>query len=299
MYISKIFLSLFIIIVLAMPTNVLAATQNSNAIKDQQYATWLWDTQQILQSPDKILNFMSTNNVKILYLQIDYNLKSDLYKNFIKKAFMKNISVYALDGAPDWVSDNGTNNQKKFFDWLTKFQNTSSANEKFKGVHLDVEPYLNAQYSNNMNGILQNYQVFLLNALTNSNSLGLSLSIDIPFWFDGITYNTKYGTGSLADWIMKNIHNVVVMAYRDSAAGDNGIVSLASKELNLGKQYDTVITIAVETQKADEGNNISFFEEGQNYMNKELSKVYDNYKKNSSFGGFAIHDVINWMNLEK
>lgn len=84
---------------------------------------------------------------------------------------------------------------KSFFDWLAEFQNTSLANEKFKGVHLDVEPYLNVQYGKNRNGILENYQSLLLNALSNSNSLGLSLAIDIPFWFDEITYNTKYGSG--------------------------------------------------------------------------------------------------------
>lgn len=98
---------------------------------------------------------------------------------------------------------------------------------------------------------------------------------------------------------MKNINNVAVMAYRDSAVGDNAIVSLVSMELNLGKQYDTVVTIAVETQKSDEGNNVSFYEEGQNYINKELYKVYDNYKENSSFDGFAIHDVMNCMSLKK
>ncbi len=299
MSVSKFFVSLFMAIVLIMPTNSAFASQNNTQIKSQQYSTWLWDTNQIVKSPDKILNFLSNNNVKILYLQIDYNLKPDVYRSFIKKASMKNINVHALGGSPDWVSDNGISKQKAFFDWLTKFQNTSSANEKFKGIHLDVEPYLNPNYSSNIDRVLENYQVSLLNALNNSNSLGLSLYIDIPFWFDGIKYTTKYGTGSLADWIIKNIKNVVIMAYRDTATGDDGIINVVSKELDLGKQYNTTVTIAVETQKSAEANYVSFYEEGQNYMNGELDKVYANYKDNPSFGGFAIHHVMSWINLRK
>jgi hypothetical protein len=299
MSISKFFTALFLTIVLIMPANAAYASQNSNQTKNQQYSTWLWDTSQIVKSPDEILNFLLANDVKILYLQIDYNLNPNAYRSFIKRASMKNISVHALDGSPDWVSDSGTNNQKIFFDWLTKFQNTSSANEKFNGVHLDVEPYLNPDYNINMNKTLESYQAFLLNSLSKSNYLGLSLSIDIPFWFDGVNYNTKYGTGSLADWIMKNTKNAVIMVYRDNAAGDNGIINLASKELALGKLYNTSVSIAVETQRSDEGNYVSFYEEGVNCMNRELDKVYANYKNNSSFGGFAIHNVMSWMKLKK
>lgn len=299
MFKSKFFISLFMIIVLIMPTNTAFANQNNSKVTSKQYATWLWDTNQILKSQDKIINFLSTNNVKILYLQIDYNLKDEVYRSFIEKASTKNISVHALDGGADWVSDNGADSQKFFFDWLAKFQSTSSANEKFKGIHLDVEPYLNTDYNENMNRVLENYQALLLNALNNSESLGLPLYIDIPFWFDEIKYDTKYGTGSLAEWIIKNVKNVVVMAYRDSAIGDNGIINAVSRELDLGKQYNTLVTIAAETQKSAEGNYVSFNEEGYNYMNKELEKVYSNYKDNSSFGGFAIHHVISWMSLKK
>lgn len=299
MSMPKFFTALFLTIVLIMPANVAFAGQSINVTNNNQYSTWLWDTNQITTNCDEILNFLSSNNVKNLYLQIDYNLKPDIYRSFIKKASMKNISVHALDGAPDWVSNDGVRKQKRFFDWLTNFQKTAGTNEKFKGANLDVEPYLNPNYDKNKNKILENYQAFLLNALNNCNSLKLSLSIDIPFWFDEVKYNTKYGTGSLAEWVIKNVKNVVIMAYRDSAAGDNGIINLVSKELALGKQYNTKVIIAVETQKCSEGDNISFYEEGLTYMNRELSKVYVNCNNNSSFGGFAIHDVINWMKLGK
>lgn len=299
MKISKLFTVLLMIIVLIIPSNAAFAIQSSSQVKNQQYSTWLWDTNQIATNPDKILNFLSQNNVKNLYLQIDYNLKPDIYRSFIRKASSKNISVHALEGAPDWVSSDGITKQKKFFDWLAYYQKIAAINERFRGVHLDIEPYLSPEYNADMNKVIENYQSILLNSLDKSNSLKLSLGIDIPFWFDEVSYSTKYGSGSLAEWITKNIKNIVIMAYRDNATGDNGIINLVSKEMGLGKQYNTTITIAVETQKCAEGSYISFYEEGTNYMNSELEKVYINYKNNSNFGGFAIHDVVNWMKLKK
>lgn len=299
MSVSKFFTSLFLILVLIMPANAAFASANGDKIKNSQYSTWLWDTSQIVKSPDKIINFLSTNNLKVLYLQIDYSLKPDTYRSFISKASTKGISVHALDGSPDWVSDKGSNKQKAFFDWLIKFQNSSSNKEKFKGIHLDVEPYLNSEYSRNKSKILENYQSFLISSLSKSKSLGLSLSIDIPFWFDGVKYNNNFGTGSLDEWVIKNIKNIVIMAYRDAAVGDDGIINAVSKELALGKKYNSDITVAVETQKSDEGNFVSFYEEGANCMYEELGRVYSFYKDNSSFRGFAIHHLMSWMNLKK
>lgn len=299
MSISKLFISLFLSLILIMPANEAFASQNTSQIRNNQYSTWLWDTSQIVKSPDKIINFLSVNNVKVLYLQIDYSLKLDAYRSFINKASTKGISVHALDGSPDWVSDGASIKEKAFFEWLTKFQNSSLDKEKFKGVHLDVEPYLNSIYCSNKNKILENYESLLLNAFSDSKSLGLSLSIDIPFWFDGVEYSNKFGTGYLGEWIINNIKNVVVMAYRDTASGDNGIINSVSQELALGKKYNSNIIIAVETQKSDEGNYISFYEEGSSFMYKELDKVYSVYKDNSSFDGFAIHNLASWMNLKK
>lgn len=299
MSVSKFFISLLLIIVLIMPANAAFANENGDKTKNNQYSTWLWDTSQILKSPDKIINFLSTNNVKVLYLQIDYNLKPDAYRSFIRKASARGISVHALDGSPEWVSDGENSKQKVFFDWLVKFQNSSSIQEKFTGIHLDVEPYLNSGYDTNKGKVLENYQNLLLDSLKNSKSLGLPVSIDIPFWFDQVKYNNSFGVGTLDDWIIKNIKNVVVMAYRDAAFGNNGIINIVSKELILGKRYNTNVTVAVETQKSDEGDYVSFYEEGATCMYKELDKVSSAYKSNLSFSGFAIHNLISWMNIKK
>lgn len=301
MSLSKFFLSLFVAVALIVPTEAIAANKNSGKVTTSpvvsaQNSTWLWDTQQIVTNADNILNFAASNNVKNIYLQVNYSLNFDYYKSFIRKASLKNISVQALDGAPDWASDGMAYKQQALFDWVTKYQNAALVGEKFNGVHLDIEPYLNSQYSQNMNGVLANYQSLLLSAINNCNALGISLAVDMAFWFDGVTYSNKYGTGNLAEWVIKNVKSVVIMAYRDTATA---ITSAVSKELSFGKLYGATVTVGVETQKSSEGGTISFYEEGQTYMNQELSKVYTSCSGNPSFGGFAIHHVMSWMVLRK
>lgn len=309
MFLSKFSTIIFLCLVLIMPMNVNASgklqaaskttkTSTTFATPNVPYSTWLWNTNQITTNADQVINFLSTHKVTDLYLQVNYSISANTYKNFIKKADLYNIRVHALDGSSEWVSSNGTSLQNSFFAWLTNYQNSALPEEKFKGVHLDVEPYLNSQYSTNMNAVLQNYQACFVNSVSKCNELGLTLGVDIPFWFDGVYYTTPYGSGNLAQWVIKNVKNVTVMAYRDTALGNNGIIGLTSTEMNLGKQYGSVITIAVETQQCTEGSHLSFYEEGQKYMYSQLNTVYTNYSIYSSFGGFAIHHVASWMALK-
>ena len=302
MKISRIISIILVIVILVVPElSVNAASIKTSQLitNNTSFSTWLWNTSEIVNNSDGIISFLAKNNVKVIYLQVDYSLNYTYYKNFISKASKNKIAVHALDGSSDWVSSNGTTIQNKFFDWLTNYQKASSVAEKFKGVHLDVEPYSNSEYSTNPNKIITRYQDFILNSKNNCKKLNLDLGIDIPFWFNEVKYNTSYGSGNLAEWIFKNIKIVTIMAYRDTASGSNGISKIAEAEMNLCKKSNVKATIAVETGNVPETRFITFFEEGQAYMYSELNSVYLNYRKNSSFNGFAIHYLDSWMNMKR
>lgn len=301
MKLSKLFLTILLITILIVPSNIVNATtvQTNNSLTNNvNFSTWLWNTSKIVNNSDDIINFLVKNNVKVLYLQIDYSINHGNYRNFISKATKNNIMVEALNGSPDWVSENGTTLQNTFFDWLTIYQKASSLNEQFKGVHLDVEPYLNYNYSNNPNKEISNYQDFLLSSKNSCNQLNLNLGIDIPFWFNEVSYNTIYGSGNLTEWIFQNIKTITIMAYRDISSGDNGINKIAETEMNLCQKYNVKATIAVETGNVPDTTFVTFYEEGQTYMYNELNSVYTNYGTNSYFNGFAIHYLDSWMNMK-
>lgn len=298
MNLSKRLAIILLVLILIIPSNITQAETNVSFNNSVNISTWLWDTAEIVSNSENVINFLEENNVKVLYLQIDYNLKNEYYNKFISEASKKNICVQALDGSPDWVSTDGENLQKIFFDWVTQYQKSSLENQRFKGIHLDVEPYENGQYISDPKLIIQEYQEYLLRSKKRSNKLDLNLGIDIPFWFYGTQYNTKYGNGSLAEWIFKNIKTVSIMAYRDIATGENGINKIAQAEMNLCKKYNVQATIAVETGKLPECGAVTFYEEGEAYMYDQLNIVYKKYNNNLAFNGFAIHYLDSWMNMK-
>jgi hypothetical protein len=261
-------------------------------------STWLWHTDEIIQNSTKIVDFASQNGVTTVYLQINKNIAEQHYRNFIKSATEKGVKIYALDGAPDWVSPKGAVHQDQFFSWLKAYQSKVQPNERFTGVHLDIEPYIYSGWNSNYKKTVLAYQTLISKAAVASKSLGLPFGVDIPFWFDEQTYNNTFGKGNLSSWIISQSDTTTIMAYRDQAEGQNGIIELVRFEMNEAKRQGKKIEIAVETLQSSEGNFLSFFEEGSAHMNSQLSIVQTEFEGYTSFQGFGIHYLQSWMNLK-
>ncbi|MBC8060129.1 MAG: amidase [Clostridiaceae bacterium] len=290
---------ILLVVIFVFPSNMVKAKAITTVSQDVNMSTWIWDTAKISKDSDKIIKFLVSNKVKTVYLQIDTSLGNKIYREFIQKAMKNNINIYALDGSSEWVGSKGVQLQENFFAWFTQYQKSSSKNQLFKGVHLDVEPYLNSNYNVNPNLVIENYQQYLIKSKEKCTTLGVEFSIDIPFWFDKVNYVTKYGKGNVAEWICKNIKAVTIMAYRDKALGDNGIIKISEAEINLCKKYNVKVTLGVETNKIAGDASLTFYEEGKAYMLNELNTVSLKYKNNSAFEGLAIHYIDSWMNLKK
>ncbi|MFJ3388637.1 amidase [Lysinibacillus sp. NPDC086135] len=262
-----------------------------DAMAMQDRATWLWDTTKIVEDESGVLSFLESKQVNKLYLQINSDIASNFYKSFIDKATAKGIKVYALDGSASWVSTEGYKMQDQLFDWLQTYNGNAAATEQFSGVHLDVEPYLNSGWSSNQAKTIESYQALLTRAKGDTDRLLLPLEVDMPFWFDEITYKNQL----LADWVIDQVESVSIMAYRDAA---KDIINIVEHEINYAKKVKKSIVIGVETGATDEGNTITFYDDGEAYMNKQLAQVHQYYANKKSYNGFAIHDVDSWMNMQ-
>lgn len=271
------------------PSKVEAATNLS-------LSTWLWDTATIQSKGNEILSFLEKHQVNQVFLQVNNKIPSTGYKAFIAKATSKNIKVHALDGAPDWVGSKGETHVKSFFDWVKAYQKQALPNERFAGIHLDVEPYLHSSWNANYSKAVISYQTLLTNAKKYSQELTLPLGADIPFWFDEKTYNNKLGKGDLASWVIRTVDYVSIMAYRDQATGPNGIIELAKNEVLFATSLGKPVIIGVETGKSEEANYVSFYEEGQTYMFQQLEKVRATYSTPNV--SFAIHYLHSWMAMK-
>lgn len=257
-------------------------------------ATWLWNPQMIVSDPTGTLTFLESKHVNKVYVQIDSSISMQVYRSFIEHASANGMRIYALSGDPKWVAPNGWISQNQLMSWLSNYQKGSAPLQKFTGVHLDVEPYLYSGWTTNQADTIKSYQSLLTKAKNSAASLKLSFEADIPFWFDGVFYKNTYGKGTLAEWVIANTNSVTVMAYRDSAAM---IIDLVKNEITLAGKYKKPLDIGVETAKSAEGDDISFYEEGETYMNQQLDLVNAYYAGVPGFNGFAVHHVGSWMTM--
>ncbi|RXT04327.1 amidase [Ammoniphilus sp. CFH 90114] len=257
-------------------------------------ATWLWHTDLIESDQERILTFLEQKQVTHLYLQIHPSVARKSYQTFIQKLSAKNVEVHALSGGPDWVLA-GTETDA-FFQWVMEYQKASKSNQKFKGIHLDVEPYLLPGWENEeeRNGIIKSYQQWLERSYRQAKQLGLPMEVDIPFWFDEIAYQNEDGQGYLAEWIIRKVDGVTIMAYRDTA---EMIQVIVKQEMEWARIAGKKVFIAVETNPSVEAASVTFYEEGRLHMDQQLRIVRDAYKGSSSFGGMAVHDLKSWLSF--
>lgn len=258
-------------------------------------ATWLWDTLKIIKDEAGVLSFLENKQVNKLYLQINMDIAGADYMRFISHATARGIKIYALDGAPDWVSKEGYKIQERLFDWLHTYNRNAKETERFSGVHLDIEPYLNNEWSHNQTQLIESYQALLTRAKKETKQLQLPLEADMPFWFDEIKYTNQFGKGLLAEWVINQIESVSIMAYRNTA---KDIIKIVQHEIAYAKKVNKSIVISVETGALDDNQNITFYDNGEAYMNTQLALVQRHYAKKTSYRGVAIHHVDSWMNMQ-
>lgn len=255
--------------------------------------TWVWDTRLIENEGEQINDFFTEMNVSKVYLQINNDVSFQSYREFISEMKQINVEVHALDGSPDWGL---TNNRAKdeFLHWLSSYQQTAEPNEQFSGIHLDIEPYLLEAWETQQQLLIEQYLAVIKDVGIVAQEMEVSFGIDIPFWFDEIKFINNYGEGNLAKWLIQEVDEVTIMAYRNEAAE---IIQIVDLEINWANQFNKSIIIAVETMSLPEFHT-TFYEAGIEQMHKQLDIVQMHYQKEKSFAGFAIHHYDSWRTLK-
>ncbi|QDH20135.1 hypothetical protein [Saccharibacillus brassicae] len=262
-----------------------AASREANG-----FSTWVWNPWLLRSSPDELLRFAAANGVKTLYVQIDPELAAADYAAFIRRASAQRIEVHALDGAPAWATDRRL--PEAFLSWLTGYQNSADMDERFSGIHIDVEPYLLPEWTTGREALLQSWKTHMNVVLAGARRLRLSAEADIPFWFHEQALPGE--TSTLSAWIIDRFDGVTIMAYRDSA---EAIVEAARAELAEGEQLGKPVRIAVETNRSAETPKVTFYEEGPETLNAQLESARRTLKQSPAFAGFDVHDYEGWKTL--
>lgn len=255
-------------------------------------ATWLWDTMQIVDHTESILQFAATHQISAIYLQINRDVKLPYYKEFIRKAGEQGVVVDIMDGRPAWGLSENVNQIAAFLDWIEAYQSQAEADERFAGIHLDIEPHVLPEWKTDQERVISEWQGNVRYIMNRAAKMNLPVAADLPFWLDN--YKIPGSDMAVSSWMIRQYDAVTIMAYRDTA---KAIFDVAKTELAESAALGKKLSIAVETKQSKEGQFITFYEEGKAYMESQLKLVESMAKGYDSYSGISVHEYSAWKSL--
>ncbi|WP_139368002.1 hypothetical protein [Priestia abyssalis] len=245
-------------------------------------STWIWDGR-----ADVDLQFAKKNDVNQLYYYIEKDINFEQVSSVIKRANEMDMEVYALQGDPTWIYENG-----EVVEWLSsvKEYNEQSA-FPFAGIVFDVEPYLLPEWDRDAKSISVQFLSFIRKI--ESMETELPIKWTVPFWFDNIPGENGL---SLAEAIFKETNGIIIMAYRNKLFGQDGLLKHIEAEIEWSKKYKTSLIVAVETRKS-EVEKISFYGKGKDQFYSSMKKLQETLKQEKYIEGISIHYLDTWKAL--
>lgn len=254
-------------------------TYSDDGTDSGELYVWWWDN----RLDSSYLDFAAQNGVKGIYCY--YSSFSQKTTDLIAAANAKGIEVLWLAGKYEWIED--YDSLKAKVEEFNAFQ--ASSPSKFAGIHLDIEPHQHPEFDERREELITKY-VELTFSLKR-DFLSLRIEYDIPFWLDD-EITVKGQTKPAHEFVIDNAARVTVMSYRDSA---EKILDCAEEEISYAIKTGKPLNLSVETGENDD-DIVTFYEEGNDFMMKQLSVVRAALPDNF---GIAIHHIKDWRELKE
>lgn len=245
------------------------------------------------------------------------------YKNsisqYISAMDKRNIRVFAAAGHTDWSK---VENQKIPLTIQDFVQDYNQNNQyKFAGMEFDVESYNQSHFAeasftekelvlneflDMMDALASDHEKYVKESQQNEFELGFA----IPYWFDNQNQNIKSvtwkdKTGPVLFHLLDRLNylnrsNVVVMAYRNAALGNDGMIYHSRTEIEYARSKAQNVDILIGIEVNDvEPEKITFFGRSLTELSSEVDKLNMEFDDNSPFGGTAINDLAGYRIMEE
>ena len=291
-------LTLMLLCVWCMPTLGEEETHIAFRTGEGTIGTWWWNSTGLglEETVGPRLEFLRDNQVSEIYLYAGPTNNKATLRGFIRRCGEEGIRVACLNGDASWI-DPGSSGFVNWYRWFAEFQARGEEDERFYGIHLDVEPHQLSRYAAQEQICWQQYADFVAGVATQAHENGFVLELDIPFWLDGFSIERDGATESLLTFLAQTADTLCLMSYRDTT---QAMFDTAKAEAALAEEYPVRLVLGAETLSC-EGDFVSYMEEGKAYMVQELSALYDMLGRQSFQGGWglAIHDIERWMQLKE
>jgi hypothetical protein len=305
--------------------------------RDRVNAVWDWSnpmtkTQKDLKS---ISDFMYLHQLTAVYVDVGQyeqfinsplseKEKSDKQKfeqslkNYIKELGKRNIQVYAAAGNTDWSTPPLRHIPISILE-LVHAYNEEHPDAAFAGMQFDIESYNQEGFAEGSTTVkalvLEDFLDTVDRLLTaselynESNNTTFGLGFAIPYWFDNengnipvVTWRNKTGPAlyHLMDRLnMSPNNNVVVMAYRNAARGNDGIIAHSRSEVDYARAVAPNVSVVIGQEVNDvEPAKITYFGSTTTKLSNEIGFTKEAFGDTEQFRGIAINDLDGFRQLE-
>jgi hypothetical protein len=258
-------------------------------------ALWVWNPA-FLENEAKsgsFLDFVCSRHISTLFLFVSSKRFEGMeggHRAFLRLAHARGLRVDAMNGEPEWLYPERQAKPATFIDQIIRFNSTHAPDERFDGIHLDVEPQALMDWKKGKRGkIIRQYLEFLNWCRGKAQSGGVSLAVDIPVGFERI----KVGSTNLAFKVTDLVDEIALMAYQGRA---QRIIEVARPLIEAGNVRGKRVWVGVSPEPGRAGGT-----EPDRLSKSEFEDIVHQVEKangeHPSFVGVAIHDYRRYRKL--
>lgn len=262
-------------------------------------AMWVLDQNVVLDADDQaeLFAFAESKAINELYVDAFSLLREDpeALRQFIGRASQQGIRVDFLAGNSSWTQRANHFVPLAFLRETIAFAQSSLPEQRPVGLLFDIKPYVLGN-----DWPVSEYLTLLESLIQEAQGSGLTVAVAIPFWFD-VDELRQFHNGQelpLSHHILSIVDRVVILDFRDFAEGGDGLSANIETEMEFAARLGKPVTIGIETQCGEpDPPKVTFCEEGEVILFRELEKVKAAYGRSSSWGGIAIHDYTSYHEI--
>lgn len=216
-------------------------------------------------------------------------------RDFIIQAGQHNFDIEFVVGEPEWARDENHFLPHSFLQDTIAFSKNLLPEQKPIGVQFDIRPYLLGE-----NWPMGEYLKLLDELSQSSQGTDILVTAAIPFWYDieELQFDYKGQSLLLSDHIAEIVDRVFILNFRDFADGADGLVENVATEMAYSAALGKPVIIGVETDCDQlDPPKVTFCEEGEVILDRELEKLEEVYGDSPSWGGISIHNYTAYREL--
>lgn len=282
-------------------------TPPAHANNGDTKALWVWDFYEAAANSDKItqlIQFLKAHNFNMMFIGTKNTLPDQplTYSELIQSAHAEGIQVFAVVGRANWALEGSHR------DALAELRQVLSYNQKyplnkFDGIQFDIEPHILPEYKTKRGSVCYQFIQLLKKIAAEIDASGDPLEFDaaIPWWYasgeNPVIVETGGERKALSYFVLDIVDSASIMSYRTTADRQiRATQEVADYAAEIGKK----IYVSSETKPPDGEDipeSITYYNKGLDYMNQQMSIIFDHYSGHSGFGGIAIHHYTSYNQM--